>query len=181
MTDYAAIKSQIASILADAGIAATFKHVPTTYDPRSKEWQHIAWSVEFSSPRGKFRTSYNQGIGHLPKSMQPPFGKGMTVEQVERIRYSLSTGKLPGSFSGAMLGNKPLPRPEVADVVGALISDASAADYATFEDWAADMGSDPDSREAEKTFNLCRNTALNLNRVFGPLVVEQLKPLTSEL
>ncbi len=177
-------KEQVSLILADAGIAMTAKHVPTTFDPKSKDWQHIAWRVEFSSPRGKFSTDYKQGIGHLPAGMVPAGGR-YTIYELERVQFTLSTGMVPRKDSdlgsNINFGAKPLPKPEAADVVYSLVSDASAADYASFEDWAADMGDDPDSRQAEKTFNLCRQIALDLFRVFGADVVEKLRPVVSEM
>jgi hypothetical protein len=176
-------KEQVAEVLAAAGVAMTAQHVPTTFDPKSKDWQHIAWRVEFSSPRGKFSTDYRQGIGHLPAGMVPQSGR-YTVDQVERIGFTLSTGLVQPKQKSDMVpraGAKPLARPDAADVVYSLVMDASAADYASFEDWAADMGESTDSRKAEQTFNLCRTIALDLNRVFGAAVVEQLKPIVQEM
>jgi hypothetical protein len=177
-------KEQIAEVLAAAGVAMTAQHVPTTFDPKSKDWQHIAWRVEFSSPRGKFSTDYRQGIGHLPASMVEGYAK--SIHNAERIAFALSTGMVPpksipaGNFN-MRLGAKPLPKPDAADVVYSLVMDAGAADYASFEDWAADLGESTDSRKAEQTFNLCRTIALDLNRVFGAAVVEQLKPIVQEM
>jgi hypothetical protein len=180
-------KQQVNEILAANGVAMTAQHVPTTFDPRSKEWQHIAWRVEFSSPRGKFSTSYKQGIGHLPAGMVPQGGR-YTIDQLERIKFALSTGMVPHKNCNANLGAasmrygaKPLAKPDAADVVSSLILDAGAADYATFEEWAGDYGYETDSRKAEAIFNACRNTALDLIRVFGAGVVEQLKPIAQEM
>ncbi len=44
--------------------------------------------------------------------------------------------------------------PKLADVLDCLASDASSIASATgFEDWARDLGYDPDSRNAEKIYN----------------------------
>jgi hypothetical protein len=53
----------------------------------------------------------------------------------------------------------------VADVVSSLLLDASNTDE-RFEDWARDLGYDPDSRTAERVFNACRETAAALRRAF---------------
>ncbi len=71
-------------------------------------------------------------------------------------------------------------RPSIADVLGSLMVDASAIDHITFEDWADNFGYDLDSRKAERTYNVCRETGARLVEMlgehFGPL-----QELASEL
>jgi hypothetical protein len=175
-------QEQVNRVLSDAGIAATFRHVPTEFDPRSKDWQHVAWRVTFKSGRGQFTTDYRQGLGHLPEAVYPKNGR-LRIDQAEAVRRTLMTGKLCllGKGYGFNPTTQPIPTPDAADVVYSLVSDASAADYATFEDWARDMGEDTDSRKAESTFNACRQIALDLFRVFGADTVEKLRPIVAEM
>lgn len=63
--------------------------------------------------------------------------------------------------------------PSPATVLHSLISDASAAD-STFEDWAADMGLNPDSRKALAMYLACQETAASLRRLFGSAILEML-------
>lgn len=58
-------------------------------------------------------------------------------------------------------------QPTAADILWCLRSDADALNYDRYEDWAADMGYDPDSREGERIYNACRENGVNLRRVAG--------------
>lgn len=157
--------AQVAEILGTAGIVMTAAHVPSTYDPKSKEWQGIAWRVTFQSPRGEFSTDFKQGIGHLPPPLTA-MHRAMTLETLTAIRKALATGKV---------GGVALAPPAISDVVSCLVSDASAADYATYEQWAPELGYDIDSRKGEATYRACLDIARELNRIFGAVVVESLR------
>lgn len=63
--------------------------------------------------------------------------------------------------------------PTVADVLECLASDYSGSDQA-FEDWAADLGYDPDSRKAERTYQAVVRQARKLEQFLGPDVVHTL-------
>ena len=58
--------------------------------------------------------------------------------------------------------------PTAADILDCLASDsASVENCVGFEDWAGDLGYDPDSRTAEKTFKACRKAAERLEKFLG--------------
>jgi hypothetical protein len=58
--------------------------------------------------------------------------------------------------------------PTAADILNCLASDASSIENAgSFEDWASEFGYSPDSRKAEKTYNICRKQAEQLSRLLG--------------
>lgn len=58
--------------------------------------------------------------------------------------------------------------PTVADVLDCLASDASGIDNArSFDDWASDLGYDPDSRKAEKTFTIIQSQSAKLKAFLG--------------
>jgi hypothetical protein len=55
--------------------------------------------------------------------------------------------------------------PELADVVSALIMDASTIEYASsFENFAAELGYDSDSRTAERLYKACKRTHQRLHK-----------------
>lgn len=58
-------------------------------------------------------------------------------------------------------------RPRLAEVLDSLASDVSGIDQ-PFEDWARDLGYDPDSRKAEKIFAACKREAAELEKFLGP-------------
>lgn len=66
-------------------------------------------------------------------------------------------------------------RPAVVDVLDCLASDAASVECARdFQDWAADMGLDADSRRAERTYNLCREQSRRLRDLLGTDLFESL-------
>ena len=57
--------------------------------------------------------------------------------------------------------------PKLAAVLNCLASDAASVEDAAFEDWAADMGFDEDSRTAERTYKACQKQHDQLCRLLG--------------
>jgi hypothetical protein len=58
--------------------------------------------------------------------------------------------------------------PTSGDVLASLLSDASTHDNSSsFEDWAADLGLDPDSRAAERTYRQVARLTAQLKRLLG--------------
>jgi len=59
--------------------------------------------------------------------------------------------------------------PTVAEVLDCLASDAASVENCSgFEDWASDLGYDPDSRKAEKVYRACNLQANKLQNLLGP-------------
>src|ERR1700690_1900550 len=74
-------------------------------------------------------------------------------------------GKMEFYFSQGAAHTKPPTLPEILDC---LASDAATVENArSFEDFAAELGYDPDSRAAEKTYNICRKQAMELANLLG--------------
>jgi len=66
-------------------------------------------------------------------------------------------------YTGSLHGE-----PTVADVVSCLISDAEGVKNARdFEDWARDLGFDPDSRKAERIWKVCIKLQARIERLLG--------------
>ena len=58
--------------------------------------------------------------------------------------------------------------PTAADVLNCLASDSASVENArSFEDWASDLGYDPDSRKAKKIFKACEKEAERLKKFLG--------------
>lgn len=65
--------------------------------------------------------------------------------------------------------------PTAEDVLDCLASDAASVENAkSFEDWANDFGYDTDSRQAEKTYNICKTQACELETFLGKELYAQL-------
>jgi hypothetical protein len=74
-----------------------------------------------------------------------------------------------------MWNMKKIEPPKLVDVLYSLISDAEAASYSSFEDWAQCFGFDSDSIKAEKIYKDCLATYVKLRAMLGD---ENLKALT---
>lgn len=58
--------------------------------------------------------------------------------------------------------------PTAREVLECLASDACGVENArSFEEWADDLGFDPDSRKAERTFRACERQTAKLRRLLG--------------
>jgi GH35 family endo-1,4-beta-xylanase len=65
--------------------------------------------------------------------------------------------------------------PNVAEVINCLASDsASIENSPIFQDWANEMGYDPDSRKAERIFNICHKQADRLTKFLGSALYSEL-------
>lgn len=65
--------------------------------------------------------------------------------------------------------------PQAADVLDTLASDASTIENAqSFEEWAAELGYDADSRKAERTYRIVQKQADGLKQLLGETAYEQL-------
>ncbi|AEY69524.1 hypothetical protein AH2_00013 [Burkholderia phage vB_BceS_AH2] len=71
--------------------------------------------------------------------------------------------------------------PEAADVFNSLLMDTSDIDGEAFEDWAENLGYDPDSRKAERIFKACQETALHLQTVFTRSELDDLREIFADL
>jgi hypothetical protein len=70
--------------------------------------------------------------------------------------------------------------PKEADLFNCLLSDTSDIDGNLFEDWADNLGYDSDSRSAEKIFSACQATLGNLQRLFDPSELRDLREIFSD-
>jgi len=153
------------ALLETMEVSADFQHIPTTYDPKSKEWQHIAWRVTIKTPRGTFTTGYKQGLGHIPKSWGLKTDGPMTAAEFAALNDTLRTG-WRHSARTRRVAPVDLPRPSLVDVLHCLFSDAQAGED-EFPDFCANCGYDEDSRKAEAIWRACRDTGAALHRLFS--------------
>ena len=94
-------------------------------------------------------------------------GKGKPrQEPPQNWRVVLRYGKR--SYTTDFYGGGSVPTPDAATVLGCLCSDAMSAENARdLEDWCSDLGYDPDSRTAERTYKQCLRTADRLRQFLG--------------
>lgn len=112
---------------------------------------------------------YMQGIGHAPKYRASRYNSTDQAiyfrDVAEKGKYT--KGETPWEKPSYQWHITPLPAPALADVLHSLLLDADALDFGGFEEWARDLGYDPDSREGERVYRACLETGLKLRAALG--------------
>lgn len=137
-------------------------------------WQSIAYNIRLLF-NGKpiIETPYNLGIGHVKvKDFKPSFTQGWTTEEESILRswqnkpYANFIDKALQARVAAKLAKIKKVVPQLDDVLYGLLSDGEAYfSGQTFEDWAIELGYDPDSRKAETIWKQCDLTGRKLSQL----------------
>lgn len=94
------------------------------------------------------------------------------------FRVQIVRGNIPRMTTFYSQGPAVKGVPTLEGVLYSLLMDSAGADEGvTFEDWAADMGMDPDSRGAERTFKACQKIAADMSAIFTITELEGLRDL----
>jgi hypothetical protein len=166
--------------IADLGVTMAVEFVPWSKSRHAKpnpklDDRSLNWRVTLRTKEGReiITTDYSAGIGHCPSYKQ---GARLTLEYAEKIAHETEVGKQ--ALSSHRFGSKI--EPKLADVVYSLVSDASAIDYATFEEWAGDVGYDTDSRKGEQVYRACLEIGLKLRAMLGEPALTRLREASQD-
>lgn len=170
-------KAAVNTLLASLNVQYTATFVPFSQSRNAKEERKsLNWKISlYVNKHANFTTDYMQGVGHIPGyDKQKNKHDRQTLED-----FAVEKGKTYRAMTsyGMPTGVKPLPLPEAADVLYCLVMDASAMDYASFEDWAREYGYTEDSRKAERTYKTCIDHGLALTRLIGFANIDKLRTL----
>lgn len=110
------------------------------------DWEHYAWSVTLNRGSVTLTVPYRMGTAHVTKTAKRSYHH----EWAESLpRY------------------EPTP-PTAASVLDSLAVDSSTWEEARdFEEFASNLGFDPDSRKAERMYNECGEQAKRLRHFLG--------------
>lgn len=138
------------------------------------DWQSIAYNIRLLF-NGKpiIETPYNLGIGHVKtKGFAPSLIHGWTVDEQSMLRtwqnkpYANFLDKELQTRVAAKLAKIQKVAPQLDDVLYGLLTDGEAYfSGQTFEDRAAELGYDPDSRKAETIWKQCDLTGRKLSQL----------------
>jgi hypothetical protein len=152
---------------------------------QEKPWRSLNWRVTLTragSSAPGLTIDYSQGEGHAPasKARADRFDKW---QRSQAIALEIETGKIATAFSVGKphATGKPVPAPEIADILHSLALESSAIDYAGFEDWAAEFGYDADSRSAESAYRECLAHALAFRALIGDSKLQELIEAANEM
>jgi hypothetical protein len=131
---------------------------------------------------------YGQGAGHCPadklRKTSPKQDScwPLRFDQLKSraIGLECETGRIHViGFSGHIAQKGAIPTPSIADVVASLARDADVLNYATYEEWGADLGYDPDSRKGEAIYRLCLSQSLAMRAAIGDEALSELSQLSA--
>jgi hypothetical protein len=199
MTDFDAIKSAIRELLATHGLTCKAEFVPYSQSDNAKPgkagngldkpWPSLNWRVTVEkNGRAILTTPYSAGTAHTPASKLPPSRdrEVLIAWEIENgypgahVRFDHPQGGRGAWTASRKLGSKPL-LPDAVDVFSSLALDSDVLDSPRFEDWASELGYDPDSRSAEAIYRTCLEHALALRAAIGEAALRELRDLANEL
>lgn len=168
-------KAELEAFMIEREIAISSTFVPWSQsrnkdekDNRGNPIRSLNWRVTIARKgREILTTDYGADIAHCPAfkiDMKPFDGRR---ENAEAIALECEAGKKArrNSWSLTASGGPILPDP--CDVLSSLALDASVLDHATYENWAGELGYDPDSRKGEAIYRACLDIALRLRAGLG--------------
>lgn len=167
-------KADILEAMTDLGLTLTSEFVPWSasrhYVPDAPlDKRDLNWRVTLHKDgRPILTTDYSAGLAHAPSYPQR-LGGGFTLTEAAALEWELEHGLEAVVGPLGVRGRfrvRPI-TPDPADVVCCLMNDARVLDFPSFEAWAEDIGSDPDSRKAEEMYHLCLRIALQLRAGVG--------------
>lgn len=142
-------------------------HMESDPDSRwSKEASHFLVTLEKSGGRPMV-TYYSVGVG-IVESWVANHGKTrFGLASFNRADFKRNPRTIAArEFFDANKGDY---RPDLSSVLDCLVCDSACVENApTFEDFAADLGYDPDSRKAERIFHTCCLQSRALRALLGP-------------
>ena len=128
----------------------------------------LNWRVTLRhNGRDVLTCDYSAGIAHCPSydRSHPLWKQSPTTLMAENIRKECELGHTADK-DGYIIRGKPI-LPDTLDVLASLASDSDALDYPTYEQWAPELGYDPDSRKGEMIYRQCLQTALSIRAAIG--------------
>lgn len=172
-------KETLQQAMSDLGITIDAVFVPwsesRSFKPGAKVTERsLNWRVTVKrNNRAICTTDYTAGIGHAPSYKQ---GARMSLDGEAALIHETERGTVakPSAMLGHVYSGKPI-KCDPCDVIYSLVSDSSAIDYPTFEEWARELGYDTDSRKAESIYRACLEIALALRSALGDSGLAQLQ------
>lgn len=166
--------AHILKTAADLAVTMDVQFVPFSQSRNAKPSPRLDdlslnWRVTLlRNGRAFLTTDYGAGITHCPSYRQAHTSiRNTGIDYSEAIRWECEHGTQARAFLGGLVkGGTPI-LPDLQDVLYSLALDASVLNYSSFEDWAPDLGIDPDSRAGEKIYRACLDIALKMRAALG--------------
>lgn len=158
-------KELILKTAADLGLTMTAEFVPWSQSRNKGEKSpSLNWRVTIErAGHALLTTDYMAGRAHAPGYKQ----MDRSLMRADIVAWECENGKRSTLGGATIYGGGARLQPEFADVLYSLMSDCDVLDYPTYEEWAPEIGYDPDSRKGEAIYRACLETALKLRNGIG--------------
>lgn len=171
--DTSTAEQTINDVAAKLGLTIKSVFVPFSQSRnKSEKDPSLNWVVSLlKNDRVILTTDYMAGCGHCPSYKQLK----MSLMDKEAVDYECEHGKKAKYIGGTshIFGGAAI-EPKLADVLHSLCLDSDVINYGTFEEWAGDLGYDPDSRKAHKIYKTCLEFAIKLRNGIGDKGLKEL-------
>lgn len=168
-SEAAARRESIAATVERLGLSVESDFIPWSRSRNAGEKEpSLNWRVWLrryvhtdgtEKPRVIVETLYSAGMAHCPSYSQRDW---KTVDGNAAVRQECETGR----SHKHPFRREPIEL-DALDVIASLVLDASVLEAGGFEEWAAEMGWDADSRKAEATWKECLDIALKMRQGVG--------------
>lgn len=186
--DYEIAADEFAALAKSLGLDVTAEFVPFSQSRNAKEkHRSLNWRCTVTRSAkpiaGLEAVDYSAGIAHCPayKADARALGNANSMLRAKFIEWECENGKRSHVNEYQQPhGTKPI-LPKTDDVLSSLARNSDVLEYPRFEDWAGDLGYDPDSREAERVYRLCLAQALALRAAIGDDNLAKLRGFAQEM
>jgi hypothetical protein len=167
------------ALIAQHGLTITSTFVPWDKSRNKNEKQpSLNWTVTLQHKgRPIWEGDYMAGMAHAPAYAKAQSSRQKVWDDCVRLECLVGKPCRPmWQDAGAhVLSGKPMIQPDLESVIYSLLSDASALDEGSFEEWASSLGYDTDSRRAEDTYRACIAIGVALRAAIGDAGLSELR------
>lgn len=187
MQDYEIAARDFAELVEKLELTADCAFVPFSHSRNAGEsMPSLNWRCTIKRAgrpiTGLESVDYMQGSGHCPAYKAGAKRFPVKGDLRRAIALECESGKrAKPDFGGNPYATGAITPPTAADIIESLARDSDVLEYARFEDWAADLGFDPDSRKGETIYRTCLAQALALRAAVGNGELEALRGLAQEM
>lgn len=178
-------KRVIQMIIKNAGIKA---EVINAGGKVIDDWPCISYVITYRKGNSELRIPYHLGVGHVDWNKSPQGGYNALnnddqamILVMRRSPHARPSDKAQWAATAAKLARLQKVQPDVHEALATVCRDTKEAFESSFEEWAANFGFDPDSREAERIYRGEIERYLRLLSIMNRDALDALAALACEL
>lgn len=181
--EHAARKADIVATLESIKLTVESVFVPMSQSRNKDEsLPTLNWNVTVKlNGRDILTTDYSAGMAHCPaydRKVPDTYNRPLKTWREDACRAECEKGFPVVAFTtwGGFRHDMKSPiKPDSVDLMHSLVMDSDVLESGGFEEWAADLGYDTDSRKAESIYRACLEIALKMRGALGDAGLAKLR------